>query len=130
MPRSRGDVEHPQLAPGFRKLSLEIPNIEIVELPEIDLGALHPVVPPDRVGIALDQFEEALNDGFVAGVAGRAAVGIRMKAAIEEVQEAGRQIFEAFVAQRRDRRPLGPRRGIERLGHRMGIVRLLAETCS
>jgi len=95
-----GDVEHPQLAPGVRKLSLQIPDIEIVKLLEVDLGTLHPVVPPDRVGIALDQLEEALDDCFVAGVACRAAVGIRMKAAIEEIQETRRQIFEAFVAQR------------------------------
>ena len=86
---------------------------------EVDLGTLQPVVPPDGVGIALDQFEEALNDGFLAGVAGRATVGVRMEAAIEEVEQTGRKIFETLVAQRPDRRPLGPHRGIERLRNRM-----------
>src|SRR5262245_23920653 len=120
-----GDVEHPQPASGIGKLGLQIPDIRIVELLEVDLGTLHPVVPPDGVGIALDQFQEALNDGLLAGVAGRATVGVRMEAAIEEVEQAGWKVFETLVAQRPDRRPLGPHRGIERLRNRMRIVRLL-----
>ena len=114
-----GDVEHPQPAPRIGKLGLQIPDIGIVELLEVELGTLQPVVPPDGVGIALDQFEEALNDGFLAGVAGRATVGVRMEAAIKEVEQTGRKIFETLVAQRPDRRPLGPHRGIERLRNRM-----------
>ena len=78
-PEIAGDVEHPQPSPGIRKLGFQIPDVGIVELPEVELGTLQPVVPPDGVGIALDQFEEALNDGFLAGVAGRAAVGVGME---------------------------------------------------
>src|SRR5215468_358780 len=120
-----GDVEHPQLAPGISKLGLQIADIGIVELLEVDPGTLQPVVPPDGVGIAFDEFEEALNDGFLAGVAGRATVGVRMEAAIKEVEQTGWKVFEALVAQRPDRRPLGPPRRIERLRNRMRIVRLL-----
>ena len=86
---------------------------------EVELGTLEPVVPPDRVSIALDKFEESLNDGFLAGVAGRATVGVGMEAAIEEVEQTGRKIFLASVAQRPDRRPLVIHRGIERLRNRM-----------
>ena len=84
-----------------------------------------PVVPPDRVGIPLHQFEESLDDGFLAGVAGRAAVGIgveRGRAAVEEIQQAGRDMFETSVAQGPDRRPLDLGGRIERRRGQLGFV--------
>ena len=110
-----GDVEHPKLAAGFGKLASQIANIGIVELAEIDFRAPRPVVPPDRIGIALHQFEEALDDGFLERVAGGAAVGIGVDLAagplVEKIKQAGRKIFEAPVAQRPDRRPFDFGRG-------------------
>ena len=60
-----GDVEHPQLASRVGELGVQIANVGIVELAEIDLGPLRSIVPPDRVGIPFDQFEESLDDGFL-----------------------------------------------------------------
>src|SRR5262245_57011204 len=109
-PEIAGDVEHPDAAAGFSKLDLQITNVGIVELAEVHLRALQAIVPPDRVRIALHQLEESLDDGFLQGVAGRAAVGVRVdvmavRAAIEKIQQAGRKISEPSVAQRPDRRP-------------------------
>ncbi len=120
-----GDVEHPEPASGVGKLGLQIADVGIVELAEIDFRPLQPVVPPDRVGIPLHQFEEALDDGFLERVAGRAAVGIRMEgggAAVEKIQQAGRKISEAFVAQRPDRRPFDLGRWIEGIRGRVRLV--------
>ena len=69
-----GDVEHPQPAPGIGELSLDIADIGIVELTEIDLRTWRTIVPPDRVGIALHELEEALDDGFLEGIASGTAV--------------------------------------------------------
>ena len=66
-------------------------------------------------------------------VAGRAAVGIRVDlagAAVEKVGEAGRNMLEALVAQRPDRRPFDPGRTIEqrrRRRHPRSCRRLLAQ---
>src|SRR5579862_3341147 len=99
-----GDIEHPKLAALVAELSSQILDIGVVELAEIEFLALQAVVPPDRVSIAFDKLEEALNDSFLQRIAGRAAVGIGSveprAAAVEEIQHAGRQISEALVAQR------------------------------
>jgi hypothetical protein len=107
---------------------MQIANIGIVELAEIDFLPLRSVVPPDRVGIAFHQFEEALDDGFLERIAGGAAVGIRLeggRAAVEEIQQAGRKIFEASVAQRPDRRPFDLGRRIERIRSGLCLHRFL-----
>src|SRR5262249_40237521 len=98
---------HPYLPPGIGELRLHIAHIRIVELVEIKLSALRTVVPPDRVGIALHEFEEALDDRLLAGVASRATVGVRVSAAIKEIKQPGREILESLVAQRPCRRPIG-----------------------
>ena len=124
-----GDVEHPQLASGVGELALQVADVGIVEHVQVDFRPLRSVVPPDRVGIPFHQFEEALDDGFLDRVAGRAAVGIRLeggRAAVEEIQQAGRKVFEAFVAQRPDRRPLDLGRRIERLRRRLRLVAIRA----
>src|SRR5262245_49485206 len=48
-PQIAGDVEHPDAASGFAKLSFQITNVGIVELAEIHLRALQTIVPPDGV---------------------------------------------------------------------------------
>src|SRR5882724_11538142 len=86
-----GDVEHPKPASGVGELALQIANVGIVELAEVNLGPLRSIVPPDGVGVSLDQFQKTLNDGFLACVACGAAVGIRVVgvgAAVEKVQQA------------------------------------------
>src|SRR5882724_2140874 len=107
---------------------MQIANVGVVELAEIDLCPLRPVVPPDRVGIPLHQLEESLDDCLFECVAGRAAVGIRMegaRAAVEKIQDAGRKIFEAFVAQRPDRRPFDLGRSIEWYRSDMRLARIV-----
>src|SRR3954447_19533419 len=47
-----------------------------------------------------------------------------LRAAVEKIQETGRKIFEAFVAQRPDWRPLEPGRWIGRVRDRLRIVGL------
>ena len=115
-----GDVEHPNPAPGGGELDLQIADVGIVELAEVHFRPLQSIVPPDGVGIAFDQFQEALDDRFLQRVAGGAAVGIGVDAAgragvaaVEKIEQAGRKIFEAFVAQRPDRRPFDLGRRIE-----------------
>src|SRR5262249_25802648 len=124
-----GYVEHPQFSPGVSKLRPDIADIGIVELIEINLVAPEPVVPPDRVGIAFDQFEETLNDGFLAGVAGRATIGVGVEVIIEKVKQAGWQIFEATVAQRPDRRPFDLLARVERIGSWMGAILQMLMPC-
>src|SRR6516165_7148244 len=83
-----GDVEHPELAPGFRKLASQLSDIGVVELTDIQFRPLQFVVPPDGVGIPLHQLQKALDNGFLEGVARGAAVGIGMDLAgalIEEI---------------------------------------------
>src|ERR1700720_3614529 len=95
---------------------MQIAGVGIVELAEIDRGPLRSIVPPDRVGIPLDQFEESLDDGFLDGVASRATVGIGPeggRAGIEKIQQGGRNVFEASIAQRPNRCPLDPSRWTE-----------------
>jgi len=107
-PEIAGDVEHPKLASGFGKLGSQIADVGIVELVEVHFRPLQSIVPPDCVCIPFHQFEETLDNCFLEGVAGRAAVGIRVGLAgtpVEKIQEAGRKIFEAFIAQGPDRRP-------------------------
>jgi hypothetical protein len=63
---------------------------------------LQSIVPPDRVCISFHQLEEPLDDCFLERIAGRAAVGIRCKGGgtpVKEIQQAGRKMFEAPVAQ-------------------------------
>src|SRR5579875_2453323 len=96
------DVEHPEPASDSRELHLQVANIGILELAEIDGRNLEPIVPPDGIGIALDELEEALDDCFFPRIAGRATVGIGRKGAgpaMEKIEQARRQMFEASVAQ-------------------------------
>src|ERR1700733_13548664 len=96
-----GDVEHPKPAAGFGELPAQIVDVRIVELREIDFLALRPVVPPDRVSIALDQLEETLDDGFLDRIASGAAVGIGAhlaRTSIEKIKQTGRKILETPVA--------------------------------
>ena len=103
-----GDIEHPELASGVCELAFQIADVGIVKLVEIHFRHSEPVVPPDCVGIALYQFEEALHNSFLARIACCAAVGIRgvrVGAPVEKIQSTGRKISETVVAQRPDRRP-------------------------
>src|SRR5260370_41527357 len=77
-PEIAGDIEHPQAAPGFGELVLQDTDIRIIELAEIDLPPLQAVVPPDRVGLPIDELEESLHDHLPERVAGGAAVGVRV----------------------------------------------------
>src|SRR5438445_88446 len=61
-PEIAGDIEHPQAAPGFGELVLQVTDIRIIELAEIDLRPLQAVVPPDRVGVPFDELEKSLHD--------------------------------------------------------------------
>src|SRR5712671_286700 len=113
-----GDVEHPQPASGLGQPASQIADIGIVEPAEVHFGPLRSVVPPDRIGVPFHQLEEALDHGFLARVAGRAAVGIRvdpagLDAAVVEIQQAGRQVLETLVAQGPDRRPFDLCRAVE-----------------
>src|SRR5712672_4348125 len=124
-----GDVEHPQPASGLGELAAQIADVGIVEPAEVHLGALRPVVPPDRIGIPLHQLEETLDHGLLARVAGCAAVGIRvdpagLDAAVVEIQQAGRQVLEALVARGPDRRPFDLCRAVERGGDGLRVVGL------
>src|ERR1700722_8410144 len=71
-----GDVEHPELAPGFGELGSQLADIGVVELTDVEFGPLQFIVPPDGVGIPLYQLQKALDDGFLERIAGSAAVGI------------------------------------------------------
>ena len=80
---------------------------------EVHFRPLQAIVPPDRIGIAFHQLEEALDDRLRERIAGRAAVGIGVDLAgtvVEKIQKTGREIFETLVAQRPDRRPFDPGR--------------------
>src|SRR5436309_5518218 len=74
-----GHVEHPKAPPGFGQLGSEIAHIGIVELSEVQLRPLQPIVPPDCVRIPLDQFEKTLNDRLLQCIAGCAAVRVRVE---------------------------------------------------
>ena len=119
-----GDVEHPDPASVIGELALDVTDIGIVEFAEVDFRAPQTVVPPDRVGIALNQFEKTLDDRFLAGIAGGTTVGVGVEVLVEEIEQAGRKIFEALIAQRPDRRPLDLRRGIDWIGNGVRTVRL------
>ncbi len=69
-----GYVKHPETLAAFGQLNLQIPDVGIVEPVKIDCRPFQAVIPPDRVGIPLNQFEEALNDRFLARIACGAAV--------------------------------------------------------
>src|SRR5262249_2349205 len=116
-PEIASDIEHPQAAPGFGELVLQVTAIRTVELAQAVLRPLHAVVPPDRVGVAFDELEEPLPDRLLERVAGGAAVGVRMvlvvPAAIEKIEQTRRQVFETLVAQRPHRRPFDLRGWIE-----------------
>ena len=127
-PEIAGDVEQPKAASGFGELGFQITDIGIVELVEVHFRPLRSIVPPDCICIPFHQLEEPLDDRFLERVAGRAAVGIRVdlvagKAPVEKIQQAGRKIFEPFVAQGPDRRPFDLGRSIERSRHRRHLVR-------
>src|SRR5215472_16729147 len=114
-----GDVEYPKPPSGIGKLSFEIADIGLVKPADVQFRPLQPVVPPDRIGIAFHQLQEALNDRFLDRVAGGAAVGIGVYVScgrsvrIKKVQQAGGQVFETLVAQRPNRRPFDLGRWIE-----------------
>src|SRR4051812_1598537 len=87
------DVEHPELASGLAQLVLQVADVGIVDAAEIERRPAQPVVPPDRVRVALHELQKALDDGLLEGVARRAAVGIgrgllMSRAPAEIVQEA------------------------------------------
>ena len=69
-----------------------------------------------------------MDDRFLAGVAGRATVGIGVSAAVEEIEQAGRQVPEFLVAQRPHRRPFDLLVAIDGIGDRLRAVlrRLMA----
>src|SRR5580700_6596430 len=95
-------------------------NVGIIQLAKIHLRPLQSIVPPDRVCVPLDQLEESLDNGLLKRVARRAAVGISGDLVvawplIENIQETGRKIFEALVAQRPDWRPFDLGRAVERI---------------
>src|SRR4051794_14245595 len=101
-----GNIEYPKLSTGLCKLRFDILNVGVAELAQVDLRPAKAIVPPDRVRVAFHEFEESLHDGFFARIARRATIGIRMEGgrpAVEEIQEARRKIFKAFVAQRPNR---------------------------
>ena len=130
MPRSLVTSSTQSRRPVSASWVLQIADIGIVELAEVHFRPLQSIVPPDGVGIPFHQLEESLDDGFLERVAGRAAVGIRVDlvaagAAVEEIQQAGRKIFEPLVAQRPDRRPFDLGRWIERSRHRRRLVRAI-----
>ena len=76
IPRSLVTSSTQSRRPVSASWALQIANVGIVELAEVHFRPLQPIVPPDRVGIALDQLEESLDDRLLERVAGRAAVGI------------------------------------------------------
>ena len=76
MPRSLVTSSTQSRRPVSASWISQIANVGIVELAEVDLRPLQAIVPPDRVGIPFDEFEEALDDRFLERVAGGAAVGI------------------------------------------------------
>src|SRR6266571_3570564 len=96
-----GDVEHPQAAPGFGELVLQVTDIRIIELAEIDLRPLQAVVPPDRVAVPFDELEEPLHNRLLERVAGGAAVGVRVvlipPAAVKKIKQTRWQVFEPSV---------------------------------
>ena len=71
------NVEHPHLVAGVGELRRQLADIGVVKAGKIDLRALHPVVPPQRMEIALDELEKALVDRLFERVSSGAAVGIR-----------------------------------------------------
>ena len=128
IPRSLVTSSTQSRRPVSASWALQIADVGIVELAEVHFRPLQSIVPPDCVGIPFHQLEESLDDCFLERVAGRAAVGIRVdlvagKAPVEKIQQAGRKIFEAFVAQGPDRRPFDLGRSIERSRHRRHLVR-------
>src|SRR5829696_102106 len=70
-PQVVGDVKRPDAASPVGTLSPPLANIGIVEPREIDFASLEPVVPPHRIAIPLDQFEETLDDRLCERIAGR-----------------------------------------------------------
>src|SRR5215475_6292964 len=94
-----GYVEHPDPPSGIGKLDSHVTDIGVIELAEIDFRTTQAVVPPNRIGIAFDELQEALDDGLLSRVAGRAAIGISMKVPVKEIQQTRRQKTEAPITQ-------------------------------
>ena len=127
-------VEHPQAASHRGEPGAQIPKVVVAQRIEVDLGTPQTIVPPDRAGVPLDQFEETLNDRFLKRIAGRATVRVSTDPVVagrivKKIQEAGRKVLETLVAQRPNRRPFHLGRGIEaaqsRARARCAIVALL-----
>ena len=70
-------IQHPEAASQRGEMGPQIPNVTVAKLIEVDLRALQAIVPPDRVGIPLDEFEETLDDRFLKRIAGRTTVRSR-----------------------------------------------------
>src|SRR5262249_39063127 len=49
-----------------------------METPQIDGGAVQAVMPPERDGVSLDQFQESLQEGFFEHIAGGASIAARV----------------------------------------------------
>ena len=88
-------VEHQQAASLRCELRPQILDVVVAKFVEVDLGAVQAVVPPDRAGIPLDEFQEALDDRFLKLVARSTAVRVGTDLAagsfVKKIQEAGRE---------------------------------------
>ena len=97
-PQVRREVDHPELAAPVAQEVAHPVQIGVGEAVEVDLGPFDPVVPPQGDGVSFHQLEEALEDGFLQGVAGRVAIGaadaegLAVRLGIVEVAEGRGQV--------------------------------------
>ena len=116
-----GDVQDPQFPVARAVMVRRARQPRVVETVEIDLGQGDPVIPPAGEGVALDQFEKALEDRLLQRVAGRAAVRVRRAIdgfAVERrgvIQHRCRQPSAAPGRQGPHRRPVDLGVGVEAL---------------
>src|SRR5207248_1244173 len=93
-----GEIEHLQAAPLALAVGQDAAHERIVELGEVEAWPRRAVVPPQGTGIALDQFEEALEDGFLQRAARGAAIGIGAAEGVALLRIGERRVEIAEVA--------------------------------
>ena len=68
------DIKRPDAAAARSKFGSQVADVTVADLIEIDFRNPQAVVPPDRIGVPLDEFEKALKNRFLNCIAGGASV--------------------------------------------------------
>jgi hypothetical protein len=79
------EVQDPDPAPETPVELHHLPDPGILRGPQVHAGKAGPVVPPQGHGVALDEFQEALQDGLLQAIPPGESVGVRVHEGLARV---------------------------------------------